>query len=357
MKAGVSGDVDVVWVVIVAAKTIFLFGFGLLMTLFMVMVDRKVLARMQVRIGPNRAGLNGWLQSFADGVKLFFKEAITPAAVDRPLYRLAPFVSALTAFTAIAVIPLGPPVHVFGRTITLQLLDLNVGILIYLAISSLGVYGIVLAGWASGSKYPLIGGVRASAQLISYEAAAALALVPVFMLSKTLTTSGIVAAQAGRFAGPWGWVPKWYVIPMFVPFLVYLIAAVAETNRAPFDLVEAESELVGGFHTEYSGISWGLFYLAEYVNMVTVSSVAVTVFLGGWHGPHPGFFEPLFGVFWYVVKLLSLLFLFVWLRGTLPRLRYDQLMSLGWKFLIPVSLVFLLGSSFVIAANAEGWFR
>ena len=355
MTGGVSGPVNLLWVVIVAAKAVVLFGFAVVMTLFMIMVDRKVLARMQVRIGPNRAGPGGWLQSLADGIKLFFKEPITPEAVDRPLYRVAPMVSSMTAFLAMTVIPLGPPVRLFGRTITLQLVDLNVGVLLYLALTSLGVYGIVLAGWSSGSKYPLIGGVRASAQLISYEAAAALALLPVFLLSRTLTTSGIVLAQGGRYTGGWAFVPKWYAIPMVVPFLVYVMAGVAETNRAPFDLVEAESELVGGFHTEYSGIGFALFYLAEYVNMVTVSSIAVTVFLGGWHGPHPGYWRPAFGVLWYVAKLLVVLFLFVWLRGTLPRLRYDQLMTLGWKVLIPTSLVWLLGSSFVVAAHAEGW--
>jgi NADH-quinone oxidoreductase subunit H len=351
----VSGAHDLLWVVLIAAKTVLLFAFALVMTLIMIMLDRKVLARMQVRIGPNRTGPGGWLQSLADGIKLFFKEQITPRAVDRPLYLLAPIVSVVMAFVAIGVVPVGPPVHLFGRTIALQLIDLNVGVLLYLGVASLGVYGIVLAGWSSGSKYPLVGGVRASAQLISYEAAAGLSLVPVFLLAGTLTTSGIVAAQAGHYHGLFTWVPKWYVLPMVLPFVFYLVAGVAETNRAPFDLVEAESELVGGFHTEYSGIRFGVFFLAEYVNMVTVSSIATTVFLGGWHGPHPGFAQPLFGIGWYLIKTFGILFLFIWLRGTLPRLRYDQLMSLGWKFLIPMALVWLLGASFVVAAHDTGW--
>ena len=353
MTAGVEGPIDSVWFIIVVAKTVLLFAFALVMTLFLIMLERKVLARMQVRIGPNRAGPNGWLQSLADGVKLFFKEPLMPEQVDRPLFRMAPLVSLVTALLAISVVPLGPPVRLFSRTITLQLVDLNVGLLLYVAVSSMSVYGIVLAGWSSGSKYPLIGGVRASAQLISYEAAAALALLPVFLLSNTLTASGVVAAQGGTY---WGWMPRWYIIPMIVPFLLFVVAGVAETNRAPFDLVEAETELVGGFHTEYSGIGFGMFYLAEYVNMVTVSSIATTVFLGGWQGPHPNFARPLFGVAWFLAKILVILFMFIWIRATLPRFRYDQLMTLGWKFMIPTALVWLLGSSFVIAAQAEGWF-
>jgi NADH-quinone oxidoreductase subunit H len=356
MTSGISGAHDLFWYVLLGAKTILLFAFSLVCTLVMIMLDRKVLARMQVRIGPNRVGPGGWFQSVADGIKLFFKEQITPAAVDKPLYLLAPFISTVTALSAISVIPIGPPVHLWGRTISLQLLDVNVGILVYLALSSLGVYGIVLAGWSSGSKYPLIGGVRASAQLISYEAAAGLALVPAFLISKTLTTSGIVANQGGHFAGGWAFVPKWYVIPLIVPFFIYLIAGIAETNRAPFDLVEAESELVGGFNTEYSGIRFAVFFLAEYVNMVTVSSVATTVFLGGYTGPHPHWLVPLWGVFWYLVKVFGILFVFIWIRGTLPRLRYDQLMTLGWKFLIPLALLYLTGVAFVVAARASDWF-
>jgi NADH-quinone oxidoreductase subunit H len=356
VTGGVSGDHNLLWVVIIAAKTVLLFGFAMVMTLVMIMLDRKVMARMQVRVGPNRTGPGGWLQSLADGIKLFFKEQITPTAVDRPLFILAPGISLITALVAISVVPVGPPIHLFGRTIALQLVDLNVGILLYLAVSSLGVYGIVLAGWSSGSKYPLVGGVRASAQLISYEAAAGLSLVPVFLLAGTLTTSGIVAAQGGHFHGPWSFVPRWYAIPLFVPFVFYVISGVAETNRAPFDLVEAESELVGGFHTEYSGLRFALFFLAEYVNMVTVSSVAATVFLGGWHGPHPKWAAPVWGMAWYLVKTFAILFMFIWIRSTLPRLRYDQLMSLGWKFLIPVALVYVLGTGFVIAAHDSGWF-
>ena len=356
MTGGVSGPHDLLWVVLVAAKTLLFFAFGMTMTLFTIMMERKVLARMQVRYGPNRAGPGGWLQSLADGIKIFFKEPLIPRAADRLLYQVAPVVSVATALVALSVIPIGPPLRLFGRDVTLQLVDLNVGVLLYLAVTSLGVYGIVLAGWSSGSKYPLVGGVRASAQMISYEAAAALALVPVFLLAGTLTTSGIVDAQGGTYDGALSFLPRWYVFPLFVPFFLYFIAGIAETNRAPFDLVEAESELVGGFHTEYSGIRFGMFYLAEYINMVTVSSVAVTLFLGGWRGPMPGFAEPLFGFLWYLLKLLVMLFVYIWLRATLPRLRYDQLMTLGWKFLIPVALVFLLGTSFVVAAQDSGWF-
>lgn len=333
---GIPGfGVDPLW--LVAVKCVAVFVFLVLTVLVAILAERRVLAWMQYRIGPNRVGPLGLLQSLADGVKLALKEGITPAGVDKPIYLLAPVISTVPAIMAYAVMPFGPVVSVFGHRTPLQLTDLPVAVLYVLAVTSVGVYGIVLAGWSSGSTYPLLGGLRSSAQVISYEIAMGLTFAAVFLLAGTMSTSGIVAAQQGQ----------WYVFLLLPSFLVYLISMVGETNRAPFDLPEAEGELVAGFHTEYSSLRFAMFMLAEYINMATVSGLAATMFLGGWHAPWPfsliaGANTAWFGVLWFVVKVWGFLFLFMWLRASLPRLRYDQFMRLGWEVLIPVALVWIL---------------
>lgn len=300
----------------------------LLLTAFayMTLYERRILGRVQVRFGPNRVGPAGLFQPLADGVKLAFKQAITPRGVDKPLYLLAPAISVVTALSAFAVIPVGPTYNIFGRAIPFHLADFNVGLLFLLAMSSLGAYGIVLAGYASNNKYSLLGGLRAAAQLISYELALGLSLVGVLMLTGSLSLTKIVNYQSGGF---------WLILVQPVAFVIYLISAIAETNRAPFDLVEAEQELVGGYHTEYTGLRFALFFMAEYINMVTVSAVAATLFLGGWRGP----FDLLGGPWWLLIKIVAILTLYVLLRATLPRLRYDQLMRLGWRWLLPIALL------------------
>ena len=295
-----------------------------------------MLGRMQMRFGPNRVGPFGLLQSLADGVKLALKEGLIPAGVDKPIYLMAPVIAVIPAFMAFAVIPMGPVVSVFGHHTPLQLTDLAVAVLYMLAVTSIGVYGIVLAGWASGSTYPLLGGLRSSAQVISYEIAMALSFAAVFLYAGTMSTSGIVAAQNGT----------WFIFLLLPSFLVYLTSMVGETNRAPFDLPEAEGELVGGFHTEYSSLKFAMFMLAEYVNMTTVSALATTMFLGGWQAPWPismwdGANTGWWPLLWFTAKVWAFLFGYFWLRATLPRLRYDQFMALGWKILIPVSLVWI----------------
>ncbi|MBW4715898.1 NADH-quinone oxidoreductase subunit NuoH [Saccharothrix obliqua] len=345
---------DPVWLVIV--KVVGIFAFLVVMTLFMINWERKVVARMQQRPGPNRVGPNGWLQSLADGLKLAFKEDIRPVLADKWVYFLAPVISCVPAFVAFSVIPLGGEVSIFGERTALQLVDLPVGVLVVLACSSLGVYGIVLSGWASGSPYPLLGALRSAAQVISYEIAMGLSIVAVVMSSHSLSTADIVGAQAGTIA--WGALPAWNAILLPVSFIIYVISMVGETNRAPFDLPEAESELVGGFHTEYSSLKFALFFLAEYINMVTVSALATTLFLGGWRFPFVGDDHLLnsgwFGLLWFVLKTLAFLFLFIWLRGTLPRLRYDQFMRLGWKFLVPIALFWFVAVAFSRYINQAG---
>jgi NADH-quinone oxidoreductase subunit H len=325
------------------------FVFLLLTVLVAILVERKLLGRMQMRYGPNRVGPFGLLQSLADGIKLALKEGLVPAGVDKPIYLMAPVISVVTAIMGFAVMPLGPVVSVFGHHTPLQLTDLPVGVLYVLAITSIGVYGIVLAGWSSGSTYPLLGGLRSSAQVVSYEIAMALCFAAVFLYSGTMSTSGIVAAQAHT----------WYVLLLLPSFAVYAIAMVGETNRAPFDLPEAEGELVGGFHTEYSSLKFAMFFLAEYVNMTTVSALATTLFLGGWRAPWPlsmweGANSGWWPLLWFVAKVWTFLFVFMWLRATLPRLRYDQFMALGWKLLIPVSLLWILVVACLRAANLTG---
>lgn len=341
-----TGPRDGWWVLVSGLKIVILFAATLILVMALVYIERKVVAFMQVRIGPNRAGPKGTLQTLADGIKLFFKEPVTPRAVDKPVYILAPLLSLIPMFLVVAIIPFGDSITVNGREIFLQGTDLNIGILFFLAMSSIGVYGITLAGWASGSKYPLIGGIRASAQMISYETCMGLALIPAVMTTGTLSMRGMVEAQSGTWLG---FVPKWTGLVQVIPMLAFFICAVAETNRPPFDLVEAETELVGGFHTEYSGIRFAIFYLAEFANMFTISAIAVTVFLGGWNGPGFSFLPWLWPLLWFFAKTGILVFIFMWTRASLPRFRYDQLMSLGWKRLIPVLLVWLLVSSGVQA--------
>ncbi|KWX56802.1 NADH-quinone oxidoreductase subunit NuoH [Mycobacterium sp. NAZ190054] len=318
---------------LMAAKSVGIFGFLVLTVLAAILIERKILGRMQMRLGPNRVGPRGLLQSLADGVKLALKEGLVPAGVDRGIYLAAPVIAVIPAFMAFAVIPLGGEVSVFGHRTALQLTDLPVAVLYILAVTSVGVYGIVLAGWASGSVYPLLGGLRSTAQVISYEIAMALSFVAVFIYAGTMSTSGIVAAQNDT----------WYIVLLLPSFLVYLTSMVGETNRAPFDLPEAEGELVGGFHTEYSSLKFAMFMLAEYVNMTTVSALATTLFLGGWRAPWPvslweGANSGWWPLLWFTAKVWLFLFFFMWLRATLPRMRYDQFMALGWKILIPVSL-------------------
>ncbi|MGB6162306.1 MAG: NADH-quinone oxidoreductase subunit NuoH [Pseudonocardiaceae bacterium] len=326
---------DPLWLTVL--KVVVIFVFLMVMTLFMVWLERRVVGRMQQRPGPNRVGPFGLLQSLADGLKLAFKEDIRPVLADRWVYVLAPVISTVTAFTAFTVIPIGGQVSIFGHQTVLQVADLPVGLLVVLACSSLGVYGIVLSGWSSGSPYPLLGSLRSAAQVISYEIALGMSIVAVILYSGSLSTADIVAAQSRQW---------WFVFLLFPSFAVFCVSMVGETNRAPFDLPEAESELVGGFHTEYSSLKFALFLLAEYVNMITVSAMATTLFLGGWHAPWPLAGGPLdlgwWGPLWFIGKTLVFLFVFVWLRASLPRMRYDQFMALGWKVLVPGSLVWIV---------------
>ena len=325
---------DPLWLVLL--KVVALFAIGVVLTLFMINWERKVVGRMQQRPGPNRVGPGGWLQSLADGLKLAFKEDIMPVMADKRVYFIAPVISTIPAFVAFSVIPFGGEVSIFGEPTVLQLVDLPVGVLVVLACSSIGVYGIVLGGWASGSPYPLLAALRSAAQVISYEIALGLSVVGVVLYAGSLSTADIVASQAGSL---------WNVLLLLPSFVVFVISMVGETNRAPFDLPEAESELVGGFHTEYSSLKFALFFLAEYVNMVTVSAMATTLFLGGGTWPWPLSFLNSNGWLQFIaflIKMFIFLFVFIWLRGTLPRLRYDQFMRLGWKVLVPVSLLWIL---------------
>ncbi len=339
------------WLVILKAVLIFLVL--VLLTLFNIWFERRVVGRMQHRPGPNVHGPFGLLQSLADGVKLALKEDIVPKAADKIVYLLAPVIMVIPAFLTWSVIPFGPVVKVpFTDTTTpLQLTDMPVAVLFMLAIASIGIYGIVLAGWSSGSTYPLLGGLRSSAQMISYEVAMGLSLVAVFIYAGTLSTSGIVAAQERL----------WFGLILVPSFVIFVISMVGETNRAPFDLPEAEGELVGGFHTEYSSLKFALFFLAEYVNMATVSALATTLFLGGWRAPWPlsavndGMLnEGYWPVLWFLGKVMFFIFIFVWLRGSLPRLRYDQFMRFGWKRLIPISLAWIFAVAVIRWMSVNG---
>jgi len=351
------------WLILI--KVVFAFVFGLLGTLLGVWFERRVVGRMQVRPGPNQAGPFGLLQTLADGLKMAFKEDILPKASDKVVYFFAPTISVICAVTALSVIPFGPMVSIFGTRTPLQVTDVPVAVLVLLACSSMGVYGLVLGGWASGSTYPLLGGLRSTAQVISYEIALGLSVVGVFMTAGTMSTSGIVAAQSGGdlFTSIGGfdlYAPGWYAILLLPSFIIFFIAAVAETNRAPFDLPEAESELVAGYMTEYSSLKFALFMLSEYVAMVTMSAVTVTLFLGGWRAPWPisiwdGANSGWWPMLWFMGKVIALIFVFVWLRGTLPRLRYDQFMRFGWKVLLPINLAWILALGGIRVTS--GWER
>src|ERR1022692_3525159 len=342
-------------------KVLMVFAFLMLTTLMTIWAERRIIGRMQQRPGPNRAGKFGLLQSLLDGIKLPLKEDIIPRGVDRLLFILAPAIAAIPAFISFAIIPFGPVVSIFGHHTPLQLADLPVAVLLVLAMSSMGVYGIVPAGWASTSPYSLLGGIRSSAQVISYEIAMGISFVPVFLYAGSLSTAQIVAAQAHdspfHLFGATLHYPSWFAVLLLPSFVIYLITMVGETNRLPFDLPEGEGELVGGFHTEYSSLKFALFYLAEYVNMITVSGLAATLFLGGWRAPWPitvwsGANSGWWPLLWFLGKVLLLLFFFIWLRGSLPRIRYDQLMKLGWKVLIPGALGWTL-----LVATIRVWRR
>jgi NADH-quinone oxidoreductase subunit H len=331
------------WIIIIKVLVIFLFL--LLWQILMIWAERRIIGRMQNRPGPNRWGPFGLLQPVADALKLPLKEDIVPRQVDKLLFTLAPILSAAPALISFAIIPIGPEVSIFGVHTPLQLTDLPVAVLLVLAMSSIGIYGIVLAGWSSEGPYSLLGALRSSAQLISYEIAMGLSFVAVFLYAGTLSTTGIVNAQAHG----------WYVWELLPSFLIYVITMVGETNRLPFDLPEGEGELVAGYHTEYSSMKFTLFYLAEYVNMLTVSALATTLFLGGWRAPWPislwaGANQGWYPIIWFLIKVALFEFGFIWLRGSLPRVRYDQLMALGWKVLIPISIVWLL-----LIATVRAW--
>jgi len=358
-------DLDFTAIAVVLIKVVVVFVVGLVGTMLMVWFERKVISYMQNRMGPNKAGPKGLLQTLADGLKLFFKEDLVPERSDRFVFKLAPYLAFVPAFLVWAVIPLGGDfsngkdgaVSILGKTTKLQLVDPPIGVLLLLALSGIAVYGVMLAGWSSGSKYPLLGSVRSSAQMVSYEAALGLSVATVILIAGTLSTNGIVSSQSS-FA-------RWHVVATGVlPFVIFLLAATAELNRPPFDLVEAEQELVGGFNTEYSGIRFALFFLAEFMNTITMSGVIVTLFFGG---PQPlkilgnanvlSFLGPFSGTVWLLLKVLVFLYVYVWFRATLPRMRYDQLMNLGWKLLIPLSLGWFMLIAVFRVGSDRGWSR
>jgi NADH-quinone oxidoreductase subunit H len=346
---GVDGGVFL----IVVAKAVVTLAFLLGAVVLMIWFERKLISDMQNRVGPNRAGPWGILQTLADAFKLFSKEDLLPARADRRIFRLAPYLSVVPAFLAFSIVPVGGFVTIVHHRTELQLADPPVGILFLLAVSSVAVYGIMLAGWSSGSKYPLLGSVRASAQMVSYEAAMGLSVAAVVLITGSLSTRDIVTDQHGHLA----WIiPNWNVFRLgFIPFVIFLISGTAELNRPPFDLVEAEQELVGGYFTEYSSMRFGLFYLAEFMNTITMSAVIVTLFFGGPDGPWFGSARWLGGMVWFLAKTVVFLFSYVWLRATLPRFRYDQLMDLGWKRLIPLSLGWLLVLAAMIVSRPWGF--
>jgi NADH-quinone oxidoreductase subunit H len=324
---------------------------------YTVWLERKVVGHMQNRWGPTRVGPFGLLQPAADGIKFLFKEDLTPPHVYKPLFIAAPLIAVVFALTSISVIPFGNDVIIRGYRIPFQITDVNTGLLLILGVTSIGVYGVALAGWSSNNKYSLLGGLRASAQMVSYEISLGLSLVGVLILSGSFSLRAIVDSQSGYFLG---FIPRWNIFPQFIGFFCYLMAAYAETNRIPFDLPEAETELVAGYHTEYSAMKFAMFFMAEYANMITVACVATLLFFGGWHSPFgeqawlqargaPGLLVALLPVFWFAAKIFVFLFLYIWVRGTLPRFRYDQLMAFGWKFLLPLALVNLIGTAIAVA--------
>jgi NADH-quinone oxidoreductase subunit H len=318
---------------------------------YSVWLERKVVGHMQNRWGPTRVGPFGLLQPAADGVKFLFKEDLTPPHVYKPLYVAAPIIAVIFALTSIALIPVGNDVPIFGYKIPLQISDVNIGLLAVLGVTSLGVYGIALSGWASNSKYSLLGGLRASAQMISYEIALGLSLVGVMILSGSFSLREIVQAQSGNYLG---FIPRWNIFPQLIGFFIYLMAAYAETNRIPFDLPEAETELVAGYHTEYSAMKFAMFFMAEYANMITVACLATLLFFGGWSGPifGPTILQALLPVLWFCAKVFVFIFIYIWVRGTLPRFRYDQLMAFGWKFLLPLAIANLVITALIVALRA-----
>jgi NADH-quinone oxidoreductase subunit H len=340
-------------VVIPAIKVLVVLGVISLVVAYLVLLERKVIAFMQVRLGPRRVGPSGLLQPIADGLKLFLKEDIVPTRADKWVFILAPIVTIIPAFVAFAVIPFsGPSFQAFGYTVTPWITDVNIGVLFILSITSLGIFGLIMGGWASNSKYPLLGALRSAAQMVSYEVPLALSIIGVLMLAGTASMVGIVEAQKRA-----GW---WFFVPQIVGLFVYYVSGVAETNRAPFDLPEAESELVAGFHTEYSGMKFAFFFLAEYANMIVVASIAATLFFGGWLRPFPNvaalgwlnfldFIHPAWsGLFWFSTKVFLVIFVYLWLRATFPRYRYDQLMNLGWKVMLPLSLANVIITGLVV---------
>jgi NADH-quinone oxidoreductase subunit H len=355
-----SGQITWSIFAVVVVKVLVAFALLLVSVMLYIWGMRKWIADMQNRIGPAKAGPYGVLQTLADGIKLFFKEQSIPYSADRAVFKLAPYLSILPAFLLFCIIPIGGTVSIFGHVTYLQVADLPIGALWILAMSGLGVYGVMLAGWSSGSKYPLLGSVRASAQLLSYEAAFGLGILGVLIRAGSLSTRQIVDQQGWE---SWhSFVSQWYWLPALVPFVIFLIAATAETNHPPFDLVEAEQELVGGFNTEYTGIRFAIFFLAEFMNVITMSAVATTLFLGGPSGPSLGFLSStnfvntwFMPVFWFGIKVLALLFITVWVRASLPRMRYDKLMGLGWKYLIEIAVLWVLIAASIEVANVENW--
>jgi NADH-quinone oxidoreductase subunit H len=344
----IAGDPG--WLIVV--KALLTFVVLVVFTLLAIWWERRFIGFMQERPGPNRTGPQGLLQSLADGIKLALKEDLLPKAADKVVFILAPIISASTCFMSFAIMPMTGEVKLFGKTTAMQMTDLPIGVLYVLAVASVGVYGIVLAGWSSGSTYPLLGGLRSSAQVISYEVAMGLSLVAVFIYSGSMSTGDIVAAQ-----NKW-----WNVVVLFPSFVIYLISMIGETNRAPFDLAEAEGELVGGFHTEYSSLKFALFFLGEYINIATVSALATTLFFGGYHAlPGLGFTENWLGgwftMIWFFAKVCFFFNIFVWVRATLPRIRYDQFMKFGWKVLIPSSLIWIIVVATLRALSANGTSR
>jgi NADH-quinone oxidoreductase subunit H len=327
--------VDLAYLIEALVKVLIVLGFTLLGVPIIVWMERKVLGHMQDRIGPERVGPFGLLQTIADGIKLFFKEDVVPSQVDKVMFAVAPAISVVTALAAMSVIPFGEHVTLFGREIPLRITDVSIAILFLLGATSMGVYGIVLGGWSSNSKYPLLGALRSSAQMISYELAMGTALLPIILMTGSLSLLQIGRAQAHM----------WFIVPQIVAFVIYMICAVAETNRAPFDLAEAETELVAGFHTEFSSMRFALYYVSEYANIMVVSAVAITCFLGAWNGP----FLP--GWAWFLIKMVAFLFFFIWIRATFPRLRYDQLMSFGWKVLLPLALLNLAVTAVILTVK------
>ncbi len=339
-----------IWLFILASviKSAVVLGVLLTAVAYTVWLERKVVGRMQNRWGPTRVGPFGLLQPAADGIKFLFKEDLTPPHVYKPLYIAAPLIAVIFALTSIAVIPFGNSITIGGYSIPLQITDVNIGLLMILGVTSIGVYGVALAGWSSNNKYSLLGGLRASAQMVSYEISLGLSLVGVLILSGSFSLRDIVNAQGGHF---WGFIPRWNIFVQPIGFFCYLMAAYAETNRIPFDLPEAETELVAGYHTEYSAMKFAMFFMAEYANMITVACLATLLFFGGWHGPifGPPILQAILPVFWFAAKIFAFLFLYIWVRGTLPRFRYDQLMAFGWKFLLPLALVNLIGTAIAVA--------